>query len=279
MSFDARHGTIVSFRSSARIQPAPVSRREENQQLSGLNHRMVEVAKNQKREKESSGWFDCFSCSSKQPPASVEALAPLPRKYLAAPPQIFLQNEERKIEEKPKVEEQLPDALIPAKPLVNGRKVRFSSRVDIKEIQPINQKKRKKKVELLWAADILDARFGDQIQSETGMKLKMVQDGALFFDLLQKRSRVKLIVIDFDASAIDGLELVRAIRKQGLRLPILGISVESSRPKRRAYKEAGVTDFMQKPLTTELLSARIHSLVHGQGCSVSSQKVMTANIR
>lgn len=157
-------------------------------------------------------------------------------------------HEEQKVEAIPQ------DPPVPVESPANKKTVRFNDHVDIKEIE------RRKRKKVLWATGELDAQLVDQTQSTTRMELQQTEDSAFILKRLHKKFRVKLIVVDLDIPTIDGLQLIKTIREQGLKLPILGVSFDGSRNKRRVYKEAGMTDFMLKPLDIQALIAKINAL-------------------
>lgn len=73
---------------------------------------------------------------------------------------------------------------------------------------------------------------------------------------------VQILICDLDMPGLDGIELTRRIRARqtGFYIHILMVTGRNQRPERERALEAGVDDFMAKPLDTVSLTARIRSV-------------------
>ncbi len=70
-----------------------------------------------------------------------------------------------------------------------------------------------------------------------------------------------IAVIDLMLPGLDGLELIRTLRRQGQRLPILILSAKSSVEERVQGLEQGSDDYLTKPFAFSELQARVQALL------------------
>ncbi len=82
-------------------------------------------------------------------------------------------------------------------------------------------------------------------------------NGLEAIDLLKRRT-VDLVITDWHMPTLDGLGLVREMRKSGQPdVPILMVSTESSPDRIVEIMQAGVQGYIQKPFSAKSLSAKI----------------------
>jgi two-component system chemotaxis response regulator CheY len=86
--------------------------------------------------------------------------------------------------------------------------------------------------------------------------LEEAQDGQ---DALSKLGafRPELILCDWNMPNLDGLEFVKQARSRGCAAPIIMVTTESEKTKVVTAIRAGVNNYVVKPFTQEVLSARI----------------------
>jgi len=98
---------------------------------------------------------------------------------------------------------------------------------------------------------------------ELDMEIVTVEDGKKAFDLLQLDSSFDLLISDMNMPNMDGIELTRELRKQDTfkDLPILMATTESEQSQSALAREAGVTDFINKPFTKEELKNKLAQLI------------------
>jgi two-component system chemotaxis response regulator CheY len=89
-------------------------------------------------------------------------------------------------------------------------------------------------------------------------------NGASGLEVLRER-KCDLILADLAMTPMDGLELTRAIRtaERGINpfMPVIMISGHTEKYRVEAARDAGVTEFLAKPITAQSLYARIAEIV------------------
>ena len=96
--------------------------------------------------------------------------------------------------------------------------------------------------------------------SNEGYKVHAAATGAAGLELLGSEA-IDLLVLDMMLPDMDGLEICRKVREQGVKLPILVISALSQPQYKTAALQEGVDDYMTKPFDPSEVIARIHSLI------------------
>jgi CheY-like chemotaxis protein len=78
--------------------------------------------------------------------------------------------------------------------------------------------------------------------------------------------RFDLVLMDVHMPGMDGLELTRRIRAEGRAagVPIIGVSASAASEDAEGCKQAGMNDFLAKPVTHERLVATLLRHVHPQ---------------
>ncbi|WP_198971955.1 response regulator [Xylophilus sp. ASV27] len=92
-----------------------------------------------------------------------------------------------------------------------------------------------------------------------------VRDGAMADTALQ-HEHYDLLLLDLGLPRRDGLEVLRALRARGARLPVLIATARDAVSDRVAGLDAGADDYVVKPYDTDELLARIRALIRrGEG--------------
>ena len=99
-----------------------------------------------------------------------------------------------------------------------------------------------------------------QLKNFGDIKVTVAQDGNEAWTLL-KRNHYDGLIIDWQMPGRSGLEIVREIRKVGIRMPLLMVTGESEKDKVVEAIRAGVTDYLIKPFTTESLLAKLEKFI------------------
>ncbi len=74
-----------------------------------------------------------------------------------------------------------------------------------------------------------------------------------------------LILLDIMLPSIDGLEILRILRKEGIKTPILLLTARSQIGDRVKGLDLGADDYLSKPFAQEELEARIRALLRRKG--------------
>lgn len=131
---------------------------------------------------------------------------------------------------------------------------------------------------ILLAED--DPLLGDGLRAglrQLGFQVDWVRDG----EAAERELRAQpyaAAVLDLGLPLKDGMDVLAAVRKAGLSLPVLVLTARDAVPDRIRGLDAGADDYVVKPVDLDELAARLRALVrraHGQ-----PQECLTAqNVR
>jgi len=120
---------------------------------------------------------------------------------------------------------------------------------------------------ILLAED--DPVLGDGIQAglrQAGFQVDWVRDGAAA--ALELRSAAyDAAVLDLGLPRLDGLDVLSAVRRDGIATPVLVLTARDAIPDRIRGLDAGADDYVVKPIDLHELAARLRALIrraHGQ---------------
>lgn len=104
-----------------------------------------------------------------------------------------------------------------------------------------------------------------EILRSTGMsEVHEAADAVAAFEML-KSMQIDILVVDYSMPIIDGVEFIKMIRtgadSPNPFLPIIMLTGHSERNKVFAARDAGVTEFMVKPITAKGLMTRLAAIV------------------
>ena len=89
-------------------------------------------------------------------------------------------------------------------------------------------------------------------------------DGETAWELIQDNAP-DLLIVDWGMSPVDGLELVHRVRHDPSSpdkfLPIIMITAHSERPRIITARDAGVNEFVMKPVSAKTLFSRLNSVI------------------
>lgn len=120
---------------------------------------------------------------------------------------------------------------------------------------------------LLLAED--DALLGDGLRAglrALGFQVDWVRDGVAAERELSNQSYTAA-VLDLGLPRIDGLDVLQAVRRRGVKTPVLVLTARDAVPQRIETLDAGADDYVVKPIDLHELAARLRALVrrsHGQ---------------
>lgn len=96
--------------------------------------------------------------------------------------------------------------------------------------------------------------------------------------LSAQRNMYDVIVLDIMLPGINGLEILKAIRKEANTTPVLMLTARDAIEDRVKGLESGADDYLVKPFATVELIARIRSLARRAGTKYSTGKLSMGNI-
>lgn len=106
----------------------------------------------------------------------------------------------------------------------------------------------------------LNLEVAQEMLSRVGLQVTTANDGQQVLNLLAApESHVDLILMDLQMPRLDGLQATRALRAlpRGKALPVIALSASAFAPDRQAAREAGMNDFVAKPIVPETLYATL----------------------
>lgn len=116
------------------------------------------------------------------------------------------------------------------------------------------------------------AKALEKILEQQGYFVDCVHDGLSAINYA-KGMDYNLIILDVMLPKLDGFEVVRILRKDGVNTPILMLTARTSTPDKVAGLNNGADDYMTKPFETAELLARVGALTRRRG------EVMVNSIR
>jgi CheY-like chemotaxis protein len=87
---------------------------------------------------------------------------------------------------------------------------------------------------------------------QLGVETEVVDDGDAAI-AAARRGGWDLILMDCRMPGLDGYDATRALRRQGLTTPIVALSASNLSSDREACAEAGMDDYLSKPVTLQAL--------------------------
>lgn len=108
------------------------------------------------------------------------------------------------------------------------------------------------------------ASFIVQGLEESGYEVKLAYDGQLGLRLATKEP-FDLMIFDVIIPGMNGLELCKEVRKQGLSTPILMLTALGTTEDKVSGLDSGADDYLVKPFEFKELLARIRSLSRRSG--------------
>ena len=103
------------------------------------------------------------------------------------------------------------------------------------------------------------------ILSKAGFKVEQARSGEEAVSALKGGLRPAMVITDFNMGAMNGIEVVRQVRKlPGLQFtPLVLLTTETQRDRRDEARSAGATGWLVKPVQAEALLQVVRQLVPG----------------
>jgi len=99
----------------------------------------------------------------------------------------------------------------------------------------------------------------DRALTFEGYEVETAVDGVVALDMVE--DGFAIMVLDVSMPNMDGLEVCRRVRAQGLDIPILVLTARHHTRDRVAGLDAGADDYLVKPFALEELLARVRALL------------------
>jgi CheY-like chemotaxis protein len=110
---------------------------------------------------------------------------------------------------------------------------------------------------LLLAEDNpINALLARTLLRREGAEVDHVETGEAALDALQ-RGAYDIVLMDVRMPGLGGLEATRALRARGVTTPVVALTANAFEDDRRACLQAGMNDFLVKPLSPEALGAAL----------------------
>jgi two-component system chemotaxis response regulator CheY len=93
----------------------------------------------------------------------------------------------------------------------------------------------------------------------------VAEDGAAAWQCFQAE-KFDLVIVDWHMPRINGIDLVKLIRRKCSEVPVLMVSVVDTRSDIIKALEAGVTDYLCKPFDRDELESKLHKHAQQQSC-------------
>jgi two-component system, OmpR family, response regulator MprA len=94
-----------------------------------------------------------------------------------------------------------------------------------------------------------------------GYDVELAADGEEALERLASNGEPDAVILDILMPKMDGLEVCRRMRREGLRLPVLMLTARDEVENRVAGLDAGADDYVTKPFALEELLARMRALL------------------
>ncbi len=124
----------------------------------------------------------------------------------------------------------------------------------------------KQSVRLLLVEDnIVNQRLAMLILTKAGYKVETAVNGREAVEIYCRHpERFDLILMDVQMPEMDGLDATRAIRRRGHEdIPIVAMTANAMKGDREKCVEAGMNDYIAKPIKREIVFAMIEKYIYG----------------
>lgn len=102
------------------------------------------------------------------------------------------------------------------------------------------------------------------LQSAGVRRVREAPDGAAALEILREHA-IDLAIVDFNMFPLDGVEFTRLVRNSpdsvNPYLPIIMMTGHSEKARVYEARDAGVTEFVVKPITAKAILDRIHAVI------------------
>ena len=113
--------------------------------------------------------------------------------------------------------------------------------------------------------------------TQEGYHVLKAYDGMQAIQMLE-REEIQLLIIDVMMPKLDGVEVLRKLRKEGIKTPVMMLTAKAQTYDRIEGFDAGADDYLPKPFHLAELNARIKSVIRRQRRD-GEMDIRLANIR
>ena len=111
----------------------------------------------------------------------------------------------------------------------------------------------------------------EQLQ-QLGCQVTMASDGREALQRWQRGEHFDIVVTDVNMPELDGYQLTRRLRAEGVKVPIVGVTANAQADEGERCLQAGMDDYLVKPVSLAILREAL------QGVGVSVAGVSKANV-
>ncbi|XP_015968018.1 two-component response regulator 24 [Arachis duranensis] len=94
--------------------------------------------------------------------------------------------------------------------------------------------------------------------NSVGVKNQVVQNGKEAINVHLSGQTFDLILMDLDMPIMNGIEAIKELRSMGICSTIAGVSARSMESHIQEFMEAGLDEYLEKPLNISKLTSFIH---------------------
>ena len=126
-----------------------------------------------------------------------------------------------------------------------------------------------------------ESKTGDYLRqglSEAGFSVEWCDNGLHGWQRLQEDSLIDLAILDVMLPGMDGFEILRRLREQGLALPVLLLTARDAVADRVHGLELGADDYLVKPFSFAELLARVRTILRRGRAPLESPLLAIADL-
>ena len=112
---------------------------------------------------------------------------------------------------------------------------------------------------------------------ESGFAVDEATDGVTGLELARSTAH-DVAIVDLNLPRLDGIDLIRQLRADGIRTPVLILSARQSVNDRVTGLEIGADDYLTKPFAFPELLARVHALIRRASATAPSTQLTIGDL-
>jgi two-component system OmpR family response regulator len=112
---------------------------------------------------------------------------------------------------------------------------------------------------------------------ESGFAVDEALDGPTGLELARSAPH-DVAIVDLNLPGLDGIDLIRRLRGEGVRTPVLILSARQSVNDRVTGLEIGADDYLTKPFAFPELLARVHALIRRASATAPSSQLTVGDL-